>query len=89
MPHRPLRLYQVFQRYDPPLYFVTFNVHKRRKLLANASVHEALIDFAKQGQLRGIGLGRYVIMPDHVHLFVRGSLDFTLRQWVRMLTRAL
>jgi REP element-mobilizing transposase RayT len=28
-------------------------------------------------------------MPDHVHLFVRGSLDFTLRQWVRMLKRAL
>jgi REP element-mobilizing transposase RayT len=51
------------------LYFVTFNMQKRRKLLANASVHNALIRFAQDGQVRGIGLGRYVIMPDHLHLF--------------------
>ena len=28
-----------------------------------------------------------MIMPDHVHLFVRGNLDFSLKQWVRMLKR--
>jgi putative transposase len=28
-------------------------------------------------------------MPDHVHLFVRGNLDFSLRQWVRILKRVL
>ena len=28
-------------------------------------------------------------MPDHVHLFVRGGLDFVLAQWVRMLKRKL
>jgi len=28
-------------------------------------------------------------MPDHVHLFVRGNLDFSLRQWMRILKRAL
>jgi putative transposase len=89
MPDRPLRLHQIFQWYDPPLYFVTFNTHKRRKLLANAGVHKALIHFAQEGQLRGIGLGRYVIMPDHIHLFVRGNLDFSLKQWVRILKRVL
>jgi putative transposase len=89
MANRPPRLDWVFQRYDPPLYFVTFNTHKRKRLLANARVHTALIDFAHDGELRGIGLGRYVIMPDHVHLFVRGNFDFSLRQWVRMLKRAL
>ena len=89
MPNRPPRLDRVFQRYDPPLYFVTFNTNKRRKLLANSSVHNALIDFAVQGQQRGIGFGRYVIMPDHIHLFVRGSLDFALKQWVRLLKRVL
>jgi hypothetical protein len=76
MPNRPPRLDRVFQRYDPPLYFVTFNTHERRRILANADVHAALIRFAHEGEMRGIGLGRYVIMPDHVHLFVRGSLDF-------------
>jgi REP element-mobilizing transposase RayT len=89
MPNRPRRLDRVFQRYDPPLYFVTFNTHKRQKLLDNACVHDALIRFARAGELRGVGLGRYVIMPDHVHLFVRGSLDFSLRQWVRILKRGL
>jgi len=89
MADRPPRLHQVFQRYDPPLYFVTFNTHNRRKLLANSHVQNALVNFAHEGEVRGIGVGRYVIMPDHVHLFVRGSLDFSLRQWVRILKRVL
>jgi len=70
------------------LYFVTFNTHRRRKLLANASVQNELIRFAQEGQLRGIGIGRYVVMPDHIHLFVRGNLDFSLKQRVRMMKRA-
>lgn len=89
VPNRPPRLDWVFQRYDPPLYFVTFTTHKRRKILANGAICDALIRFAGEGEVRGIGIGRYVIMPDHVHLFVRGSLDFSLRQWVRLLKRGL
>jgi REP element-mobilizing transposase RayT len=52
-------------------------------------VQSRLIEFAKLGKQRGIALGRYVIMPDHVHLFVRGSIDFVLTQWTRMLKRRL
>jgi putative transposase len=89
MADRPPRLHHVFREYDPPLYFVTFNTHKRRKLLANIQVNSELIRFAQGGERRGIGLGRYVIMPDHLHLFVRGNLDFSLKQWVRMLKRVL
>lgn len=89
MPERPPRLGLVFQRYDPPLYFITFNTRDRRKLLANAKVHSAFVGFAATGLDQGIAVGRYVIMPDHVHLFVRGSLDFVLGQWVRMLKRNL
>jgi REP-associated tyrosine transposase len=89
VPDRPPRLHCVFQQYDPPLYFVTFNTHRHRKLLANASVQNELFHFAKKAEQHGIGLGRYVIMPDHIHLFVRGSLDFSLRQWVRMMKRRL
>ncbi len=89
MPNRPPRLELVFQKYDPPLYFVTFNTHRRRKLLANRRVHSCLIEFAKLGEQRGIALGRYVIMPDHVHLFVRGGIDLVLMQWTRMLKRSL
>jgi putative transposase len=48
-----------------------------------------LIEFAKLGEQRGIAIGRYVIMPDHVHVFVRGGIDFVLMQWTRMLKRRL
>ena len=89
MSDRPPRLQWVFQKYDPPLYFVTFNTHKRHKLLANSRVHSRFIEFAKLGEQRGIAVGRYVIMPDHGHLFGRGSIDFALMQWMRMLKRCL
>jgi putative transposase len=36
-----------------------------------------------------IGVGRYVIMPDHVHLFVRGSPNFILGRWVGQLKQTL
>jgi REP element-mobilizing transposase RayT len=36
-----------------------------------------------------IAVGRYVIMPDHVHLFVRGTHDFVLSTWVKGLKRAI
>ena len=65
------------------------NTHRRRRLLANERVHERFIGFGKAGLARGIAIGRYVIMPDHIHLFVRGSLDFVLVQWMRILKRSL
>jgi putative transposase len=89
VPNRPPRLERAFQRYDPPLYFVTFNTHRRKQWLANERVHQQLIAFGKAGLARGVAIGRYVIMPDHIHLFVRGSSDFVLAQWVRVLKRSL
>jgi len=88
MPNTPQRV-PVFQRYDPPLYFVTFNTHRRTRLLANEAVHAAFVDFAQRGENRGIVVGRYVLMPDHVHLFVQGSVEFVLGQWIRLLKRRL
>ena len=40
MPDTPPRLDIVFQKYDPPLFFVTFNTDHRKKLLCNVQVHE-------------------------------------------------
>ena len=87
MPDRPPRLERIFQFYDAPLWFVTFNTHHRHKLLANQAVHERFVNFAREAERRGIAVGRYVLMPDHVHLFVSGGQDFILLQWVRMLKR--
>jgi len=37
----------------------------------------------------GVAVGRYVIMPDHLHLFVCGGADFDLSEWVKGLKRAI
>ena len=36
-----------------------------------------------------VAVGRYVIMPDHVHFFVRGDPNFALSPWVGGLKRAI
>jgi putative transposase len=77
----PPRLPVVFQRFDAPLYFVTFNTLLKRPLLANDSVHAAFRDYADHGLAFNVATGRYVLMPDHVHVFVRIGRDITLRRW--------
>src|SRR5436190_5309884 len=82
--HRPPRLATIF--YDPPLYFVTVCVRRRLRVLATDAVHSAFRDFAVRGlEKKHIAIGRYVIMPDHLHLFVSGPYEFRLEQWERML----
>ncbi|HET9856377.1 MAG TPA: transposase, partial [Chthoniobacterales bacterium] len=58
-------------------------------LLANAKVRRQFIEFARAGEERGVAVGRFVIMPDHIHLFVSNHSDGTLSQWVRLLKRHL
>jgi len=36
-----------------------------------------------------IAVGRYVMMPDHFHFFVRVGDNFNLSQWVNGLKRAI
>ncbi len=89
MAERPQRLERIFEKYDPPLYFVTFNTSRRRRVLANDVVFECFRDFATKGRDRDFAVGRYVLMPDHVHLFICGPRDFDLSQWIRILKRVL
>jgi REP element-mobilizing transposase RayT len=84
---KPPRLDVIFQRYDPPLYFVTLCTRLRRKILANGDAHCAVLEYGERGIERNVALGRYVIMPDHIHLFVRGGPEFNLGIWVRGLKR--
>jgi len=53
-----------------PLYFVTANTEDRKPILANAKVHEDFREFCEAGMTRGVFVGKYVLMPDHLHLFV-------------------
>jgi putative transposase len=68
MAERLRRLESTYER--RPIYFATAGTAERRELLANDLVHEALVRFARSAPERGAWVGRYVLMPDHLHLFV-------------------
>jgi REP-associated tyrosine transposase len=87
-PRRPPRL-ELFANLEP-FYFVTFNTYKRTRLLARSEVHDAFREFCLRAQDQNITVGRYVIMPDHVHLFVFISEhDTTLAKWMQALRSVL
>jgi putative transposase len=86
---RPPRLDEIFQRYDAPVYFVTFCTHRRKAILASNRTHSAFVQFAKRAVEFNVAVGRYVIMPDHVHLFVCGDEEFVLSGWITGLKQVL
>ena len=79
---RPTRLERLFA--DQPVYFITACAHQRNPVLNNAPVHPAFQNFAQQAASRGIFVGNYVLMPDHLHSFVASSPDTTpISLWVK------
>ena len=68
-PRRPPRLRCVHDR--TPLYFVTLCTFGRQPILASTSVHESFLVSADKVMAAGNAVGRFVIMPDHIHLFLR------------------
>ena len=86
---RPPRLAQVFSCKGWPLYFVTICTMAKRNILASAALHDAFRDYGERGLSMGVGVGRYVIMPDHMHIFVRISPPQTLKRWSAGLKRCL
>src|SRR6266566_2769969 len=86
---RPLRRLDLI--YPPkPIYFVTCCTFRRRAILANMRVHTAFVNFAESAQTNfAIAVGRYVILPDHLHLFVTGMPGLSLGKWVGALKRFL
>ena len=52
-----------------PVYFLTACTDSRRPLLANEGVHEVFVRYTREAGNHGVLAGRYVPMPDHVHLF--------------------
>ena len=80
------RLDVVWQR--QPLYFITVCVHRRRPLLNLPGVHAVLREeWMSWRERHGWAVGRYVVMPDHVHFFTmpllegRKTLGLVLGKW--------
>jgi putative transposase len=60
---------------DWPTYFITTCTFKRWPILASNQVAKILADEWHDAHDRhGWAIGRYVIMPDHVHFFCRAEL---------------
>jgi putative transposase len=84
-PRRPPRLGRLFDNVRP-FYFITFNTYQRLGLLARDEIHETFCAFSAKAQEYDVAVGRYVIMPDHVHLFAAFPIDgITLPSWVQSL----
>jgi len=61
---------------DSPIYFITTCTNNRRQVLARDEVAKVLVDELRVGHgQHGWAVGRYVIMPDHVHFFCRPERD--------------
>ena len=88
---KPPRLDLLFQRCNAPVYFVTFNTHTRANLLANPAVHAGFVGYCRRAADFRVGVGRYVLMPDHIHLFACFGIGCatTLSAWIKGLKREL
>ena len=61
---------------DWPIYFITTCTLDRRRILASKEVAGILTDEWRNARNHhGWAIGRYVIMPEHVHFFCKAEVD--------------
>src|SRR5438093_6145869 len=69
-----------------PIYFVTACTQNRRNILAMPATHETFLRFGKAGPLHGSWIGAYVIMPNHLHVFVAiDDQKIAISAWMKSL----
>ena len=69
-----------------PIYYFTAATEARAHVLADQAVFNCLTEtWKKSAELDGWSVGRFVILPDHLHLFASPSEDAKARsQWIKM-----
>jgi REP-associated tyrosine transposase len=71
---------------DCPVYYLTIVAYDRKPIVANADMHSAFREFADKAANYGVAVGRYVLMPDHIHLFAAfGPEAIPLSKWIKSL----
>jgi REP element-mobilizing transposase RayT len=84
----PTRLRWLFTEY--PIYYLTACSYSRRPILARPDVHDSFIRFGLRATEYGVTVGRYVIMPDHVHLFAGfGPGSLSVSAWMKSFKNAI
>jgi len=73
----------VFEQFnEPTIVFITVCTKDRIPWLANADVHQRLVAIWKQ--VSAWLVGRYVVMPDHIHFFASpNDPDVSLEAWMK------
>jgi len=81
------RLHRLEQLYvDSPVYFLTLCTEGRKAILANRAIHNAFVEFGREALEQNIFVGRYILMPDHLHLYVNvPPPSENLSRWVKSL----
>jgi len=64
----------------PVIVLLTVCVDGRRRILANRSAVDTIVTAWRTADAWAVG--RYVVMPDHVHLFCAPRQDVSLHRWV-------
>jgi putative transposase len=81
MKDRLTRLDRIYQ--EAPIFFITCCTPERQKTLASDSLHQSFRNFCQSAVERHIFVGRYVIMPDHLHFFVHLAESMKLSIWIK------
>ena len=84
---RLTRLDVLFEEH--PVYFITTCTDRRKKLLDNEVTHTHFAEFCRKSKNHGILVGKYVLMQDHIHLFVCVSGALGLSAWMKSLKNSL
>jgi REP element-mobilizing transposase RayT len=79
---------------DCPVYYLTLCALDRRPILANDEIHASFGEFARKATDLDVLVGRYVIMPDHIHFFAAfspqsPSLSMWIKSWKNSLSKTL
>lgn len=86
LPRRPRRLAEIYPRRARPLFYLTICTAERRRILAECPVHMRFIEFAQASPEKADAwVGRYVLMPDHIHVFVSAEGSRAVSRWVASL----
>lgn len=84
----PPRLRWIFTEY--PIYYITACSYHRRRILDRPDVHNSFVHFASSATKYGVHVGRYVIMPDHIHLLARfGPESISVSMWMKSVKNAI
>ena len=71
-----------------PIYFVTACSQNRRSILTTPAIHETFLRFGQEGPSHGAWVGAYVLMPDHLHLFVATNDEqIAIYAWMKSLKK--